>query len=1058
MNNQLILGLDLGPNSLGWALLDETAARLVAVGVRVFPEGVDRDQQGGELSKNEQRRIARGMRRQIARRARRKRLLRKALVAAGLLPDVALRPRDDPQRVAWEREQFRQADPYTLRERALRERLEPHEIGRVLLHLNQRRGFLSNRKLDRGRKKETSDMLKEISTLEEDLGDRTLGQYLADIRETAPEQRLRKRHTRRDMYEREFEAIWKAQRQFHPQLLTDVLKYGCKGKQQYPREPEQVGTKFVEHYGLHGVIFFQRPMYWPKSVIGRCELEKREKRCPRADRLAQRFRLLQEVNNLKLLDSSTGEERLLTEEQRSRLIAFLSRAKEKSFADIRKHLELLDHVRFNLERGDRKKLKGMETDALLAGPKLFGKKWHDLPEEKKNEIVRLLLDAQDNKQVEEKFIQLATAEYQLDAQRIEAILDADFPSGHASYSRVAIAKLLPHMEKGLLLMTKDGTPSALSEAGYLRPDQRVVNERPFLPQPPDLANPLVRQALHEVRKVINAIIREHGKPATIHIEMARDVKGTAQERERRTRDMRERERLREDAAKEIRNLGAKVNRDAIDRYLLWEEQRHECIYSGKPISQAQLFSGEVDVDHILPYSRSLDNSLMNRILCFRSENEAKGDRTPYEWLADINPRKFEEIVQRTKYLPYAKAQRFRQQDITLVDFFARQLVDTTYITTQVRDYVSCLGVDVVCTKGQHTAELRHQWGLDTVLRDLPDSPAWRESAADLRPGDKDRSDHRHHAIDAIVIALTNRSRLQQLARLRRRGGSERTGEVLNDPWSHFRADVVAAVGAIHVSHKVLRKIRGALHEETIYGPTAKKQPADPPAERPWAKDWIEDPGQFVYRKPLEALTLPMVKDIRDPVIRRLVIDRLQAHGITLDDGPNKIPAEVWREPLRMPSGVPIKKVRLLRRDATIQPIRQGTAYVKPGSIHHLCIFEYQDERGRTKREAVFVSMLEAIQRAQNKEPIIRRVHPQRPDARFVMSLSANEMVMIHHQGEEALYRFITASSTTGQMWFRHHTVAGKASDKRGVISKQPNTLNARKVTVDPLGRLRWAND
>src|SRR5438132_2761240 len=145
----LTLGLDLGSQSIGWALVDDERSRILGVGVRVFPEGVDRDTSGAELSKNESRRIARGMRRQIARRARRKRRLREELARGGLLPELALLPRGDERRDAWESEQFEKEDPYSLRRRALNEILEPYEIGRVLLHLNQRRGFQSNRKADR---------------------------------------------------------------------------------------------------------------------------------------------------------------------------------------------------------------------------------------------------------------------------------------------------------------------------------------------------------------------------------------------------------------------------------------------------------------------------------------------------------------------------------------------------------------------------------------------------------------------------------------------------------------------------------------------------------------------------------------------------------------------------------------------------------------------------------------------------------------------------------------------------------------------------------------------
>jgi CRISPR-associated endonuclease Csn1 len=1028
--SNLTLGLDLGSNSIGWALLDETNHKIMGTGVRAFPEGVDRNQQGGELSKNETRRIARGMRRQIARRGRRKRKLREALLSARLLPD---NPREQTELVL--------TDPYQLRRLALDEQLSPFEIGQMFVHLNQRRGFQSNRKADRARKNENSEMLEEISQLAAEIkaaGHRTLGEHLANLVAKPgeiPLQTVRRRHTRRDMYLQEFERIWATQQIYYPTLLTPDL-----------------------HDKLHRIIFFQREMYWPKSVIGRCELESRLPRCPRADRRAQRFRLLQEVNNLRLLDSSTGEERSLMPEERSRLITYLTQAKERSFEQIRKKLELLESVRFNLERGDRKKLLGMTTDAAMSGKSRLDKTWREeSDEDKKNRLVSAIIDGN-----EDRIRQLLATDWLVEDQKI---IDLDLGDGYSSLSLHAIKKLLPHLERGLPMMTRNGTPSALSEAGYLRPDQREVTQQKYLPDPPEVTNPLVRAALHEVRKVLNAILRElvykNGHTLShIHIELAREVRGTSESRKRMSRDMRDREAKRKNAADKIHDHGVKPTRETIDRYLLWEEQNTACIYSGQTISMAQLLGGEVDVDHILPYPRCLDNSLMNRVVCFRSENAAKTNHTPYEWLAASDPDKYDKILQRAARLPYNKANRFRQKDVTLDDFFARQFVDTTYITTQVHTYVRCLGADVVCPKGQHTADLRWQWGLGTLLQDIQqDSPEWQTTAT-LAPGEKNRLDHRHHAIDAIVIALTNRSRLQRLAGIRRRSGSEQTGEILPEPWLHFRADAEAAIRQINVSHHVRRKVKGALHKETLYGPTAKPHHATATInpDRRHAKDWIEEPKEFVYRKPLEELTPPMIEKIRDPAIRTLVTARLREHGIEPKCYKKKFPTEVWKKPLTMPSGVPIRRVRIVILSNSIRPIRSGSNFVEPGNTHHVCLFEVPQPDGRSDRDAVFVTMLDAIERVKIKQPIIQRHHPDHPNARFLMSLSMNEMVLLKHKDKEALYRFDTASSTSGQMWFRHHTAAGKSAEKFGQISKKPSTFDGRKVTVDPLGRIRWAND
>jgi len=764
----LTLGLDLGSNSIGWALLDEDGHRFLAMGVRVFPEGVDRDASGAEIPKMQQRRIARAIRRQIARRARRKSALRRLLVEGGLLPPIATLPRDHPERCAWESAQFAEADPYTLRARALRERVEPHQLGRALLHLAQRRGFRSNRKTDRARKKENSAMLAEISDLARQLGDRTLGQYLAELRGGDPARyhltRLRGRHTQRDMYEREFVAIWAAQQPWHPHLLTEALR-----------------TR------IHEAIFFQRELRAPSpGLIGRCELEPRLPRCPRADRRAQRFRLLQEVNNLRVLDMTTRAERKLTDEERQRLVAFLSRKKERTFDELRKHLfTQYESVRFNLEAGERKKLKGLPSDAALAGKGMIGKTWYALTEEHRDRIVAAILD--DEGERLRHVLTEAGLDQELAARLLEQI---ELEDGYASYSLHAIKRLLPHLEQGLPLTSRDeSVPCALRAAGYVMPWDRAVESRPFLSPPPMVTNPLVRQALHEVRKVVNAILREFVYKdghtlARIHIELAREVRGTAEQRRKLSLEMRKREAARAAAADRIREHGVKPTRDAIDRYILWEEQGGNCVYSGRQIGIAQLFGGTVDIDHILPYSRSLDNSLMNRVVCFSQENRAKADRTPHEWLAGSDADRYQEVLQRARVLPYPKLKRFYQQSVELTDFFARQFVDTAYITTQVHQYVQCLGAVVLCPKGQHTAELRWQWGLDTILSELADSPAWQATSA-LRPGEKNRADHRHHAIDAVVVALMNQSRLQQLAALRRSGGTVATGEVLPAPWPHF---------------------------------------------------------------------------------------------------------------------------------------------------------------------------------------------------------------------------------------------------------------------------------
>jgi CRISPR-associated endonuclease Csn1 len=1050
------LGLDIGSNSVGWALVDESAHTIVAMGVRVFPEGVDRDKQGGELSKNVNRRQARALRRQIARRARRRRLLRRSLVDCGLYPaDRAKQAQLDA------------LDPYALRARALAEPLTPSELGRVFLHLAQRRGFLSNRKADRQRKKENEGILKEINDLAAALDGRTLGQHFAASLQADRHEPVRGHHTHRQMFLDEFERIWAAQQPHHPDLLTDSLKYGRRGLLAYPRKPDPLPHRKTNsplaEYGLHGLIFFQRALYWPRSIVGRCSLEPKQPRCERADRLAQRFRVLQEVNNLRVT-TERGQERPLADDERSKVLDLLSRKKEVKFDDIRKQLALSDHAAFNLERADRKKLDGLTTDALLSGKNYFGPKaWTAFPEPTKDAIVRSLLDDD-----EPTILRKAREDWGVtDDGLARRLADLDLGDGRAAFSRAAIEKLLPHLERGLRLMANDATDSALHAAGYLRPDQRVIDQRDTLPPPPDdITNPLVKQALFEVRKVVNAILREYGKPDAIHVELARAVIGGSKKREAYIKRLRDRERQREDAADLIRAHGQKPTHDSIERVLLWQDQRETCLYSGRPISVHQLFGAEVQVDHLLPFSRSLDNSYANKVLCFRDENVAKANRTVAEWLQDADSDRYDAILQRAWRLPedsrQGKLKKIAARDVVLDDFLDRQLADTAYISRQVLAYVRRLGADVVATRGQSTAELRHLWGLNTVLRD---------DGLNL----KSRDDHRHHAVDALVVALTNRSRLQQLARLRflrdelphlapRPGAAERA---FPPPWDAFRDQAQALVDAILVSHRPVRRLSGALHEETLYGRTAQPERASA-SPRPHARDWIEDENVYVVRKPLESLTLPEVHKIRDPRTRELVLDRLRQRHVD-PDGSGKIPPHVWQPPLRMigkrgadksPNAPVIKSVRVTKPDKTIRPIRSGdrTAHVKPGNTHHICLFELPGHTPeRPRRDMVAVTMLEAADRARRGEPLIRRAHPTVPEARFLFSLSRGETVHANIRGREDYYVFRTAASTQGQIYFYSQTDA-RPGDSARKFAVNANTLNGRKVLIDPLGRLRDAHD
>ncbi len=218
-------------------------------------------------------------------------------------------------------------------------------------------------------------------------------------------------------------------------------------------------------------------------------------------------------------------------------------------------------------------------------------------------------------------------------------------------------------------------------------------------------------------------------------------------------------------------------------------------------------------------------------------------------------------------MAYSKYRRFFQKEVDAGQFINRQLNDTGYIARATIEFLQLLFEEpsrVIGLKGQLTAELRWQWGLETILSEIPDSPVWQEESK-LRPGEKNRADHRHHAIDAIVVALTNRSRLKALSKQMKGGVVRDDSSRLPVPWDHFRSSVAKRIAKVNISHRVDRKVRGALHEETYYGPTEQEE-------------------YWVNRKPVTDLSAAEVERIRDPGIRQIVLNRLAEFGIKFGRG------------------------------------------------------------------------------------------------------------------------------------------------------------------------------
>ena len=824
------LGIDLGTNSLGWAAIeldsDNIPCGIVDLGVRVFADGRD----GRSKTSNAvDRRLARGQRRRRDRYLKRRRELMGKLVEFGLMPKSKV-----------SRESLQDLDPYELRARALDRPLARFELGRALLHLDQRRGFKSNRKAapkdeDQGRR--TAAEIAELWRKIDESGARTLGEYFHNRRSKSLPVRARPGnglYPVRDMYEAEFDTIRESQQSY--QLLSNDS---------------------WDH--LRQVIFYQRPL---KPVEpGWCRFEPDEKRAARALPVFQEFRLLQEVNNLRLRVGPEPE-RPLSDGERGRILARLRSGKDVNLIRPLKSLRLPDRCEFNLASAARTTIKGDETAARLAvsekparsgrnsTPGLFGDGWFGRPLVDRNQIVKFLLDTEDPDLVRQR----AVDHWGLDESRANAVANVVLADGYGSLSEKAQLKMIPHLELGLTYS------DAAAAAGYHHSDfrsQTALDRLPYYGKVLEhdvvgadirkdetrdgevfrygrIPNPTVHIGLGQLRRVVNSLIDAYGKPEEIVVELGRDLKLNREQKRELLLRQRQGARQNDEFRDQLRSAKLDVTSDALRKLRLWCEQgppqARRCPYSGQQISFAMVVSHQTEIDHILPFSRTLDNSMANMVLCVADANRVKGNRSPYEAFGH-NPTSYDytSILELASNLPSNKRWRFQPDAMNRFDeesrFLDRQLNETRYLSRTARAYLASLFSEstegsqrVRVIPGRMTALLRRGWGLEGILRESTDDGSPR----------KQRDDHRHHAIDAFVVANTTQGLLQKFAHAAVSFDNHQTenlASLVPEPWLGFsRSEFRRRLDQIAVSHRPNRGSRrpphqtsGRLLKETAYG-------------------------------------------------------------------------------------------------------------------------------------------------------------------------------------------------------------------------------------------------
>jgi CRISPR-associated endonuclease Csn1 len=1042
-----VLGLDIGINSIGWAqlkLAEGAPTGLLDTGVRIFTAGVevkseDDFKKGRDEARNVARRSARQRRIHLMRQSRRMARVIIALQKSGLLPTANVGSPES--RHAFFLSLDKETLPgipngtggpyYRLRAMSLDQKLSPHQIGRALCHLAQRRGFQSNRKSAPQKGERPGEVASSISGLQQKIaasGARTLGEYLSKL--DVSQERIRDRWTHRDMFREEFEKIWSAQAVHYPDLMTDTHKKD-----------------------VHRAIFHQRSLRSMSGKIGECSLEKGRKRAPMAILTAQRFRLLQKANDLKIIFKTSGEQRPPTPEERMKMLTALENEGDQTFPKLKKLLGLnRGEATFNFEvsGGDEneKGIPGNRTAKKLR--EVFGDSWDGLPAQDKNQIVEDWLTIEDDKALERR----GTTRWGLPPEKARAFAELKLEPKYCALSRKALGKILPEMEKDVPFATAKKT---------IWPEKNRTNPFPLLPSldkaeeegwMPVLRNPAVRRALCELRKVVNALLRRDGKPTVVRVELARDLKRSREDRKGAWKRNETNRKARERAAEAVlKEAGIEhPSRPDVDKWLLREECGGICPYTGQPISARALFSGEFDVEHIVPFSRSLDDSFLNKTLCHAEENRSrKKNHTP--WEAYGKTPQWDDILARVNGFrgdaTETKRRRFIMKDINLESFTSRQLNDTRYASRLAVQYLGLLfGADargvaggkpvVQGGRGEITEYVRGELSLNGILND---------------GGEKTRADHRHHAVDAVAIALTDAGMVRRLSEAASHADQERRRRFghLSPPWPTLLEDVRIKISAVIPSHQPSRKVNGPLHEETTYSKLHAEA----------------DGHEYVHvRKPIEGLSSREVEAIVDPAVRAQVKTALG----------EKAPRETFKDPAAHPSlptrggrSVPIHSVRIQIHETTtsIGPSANQRRVIT-GSNHHVEILETRGKRGEPKWEGRIVTRLDALRRLHRGEPVVKRDHGEGKEFKF--SLCGGDIIQLEEEEKKTLH-IIRSIGYVKQGASEYANLAfvplTDARMKKKILAAKEWTtsfvnrlraLKAKKITVSPIGEIRDAND
>jgi CRISPR-associated endonuclease Csn1 len=825
-----ILGLDLGVTSIGWAIVSEDDKRerkIVDMGSRIIPLSADdKDEfsKGNAISKNQNRTTKRTQRKGYDRYQLRRKDLKELLSKQGMFPTDELM-------------KLSSLKLYGLRDKALSEKIELQELGRVLYHLNQKRGYKSSRS-DANLDKKDTDYVSEVKGRHEMIKDagQTIGQYFYAELQKDEFYRIKQQVFPREAYVEEFNAICARQKKEHPILTDELIK------------------TFRDE-----VIYYQRKLKSQKGLVSICEFEGEYRKdikgktlftgpkvSPKSSALFQVCKIWETINTITL-KNKRGEVYCISDAQKKELFNYLDSNEKLSQVELFKTLGLKREDGWYGNKQIAKGLQGNLTKAAIlnnlkgfehlllfdlkveqADDEVFlvDKKSGEVIESNTKKIIAKDFEEQPFYQLWHTIYSIADAEdctktlqskFKLPKDIADKLSSLDFTkSAFGNKSAKAMRKILPYLMDGFVYS------DACSFAGYNHSNSLTKDEnlkRELLDSIPNLSKnslrqPIVEKILNQLINVINAIIEKHGRPDEIRIELARELKQSKDERNETFTNLTKRERENEGIRKRIETeygkYGMRATRNTVIKWRLFHEINNDeskvnatCIYCGQSFGITDALKGSnVDIEHIIPKSRLFDDSQSNKTLTHRKCNEDKGDRTAYDFMKGKSDVAFKEYLETVEILYKNRIIGKGKRDKLLMpgdkiplDFIERQLRETQYIAKKAKEILEQVCYNVWSTSGNVTEYLRRIWGWGDVLMNLQlpkyaelGLTEWREWETNDGQKHKQevikdwtkRDDHRHHAIDALTIACTKQGFVQRINTLNASGTRDGMKKEIDD--------------------------------------------------------------------------------------------------------------------------------------------------------------------------------------------------------------------------------------------------------------------------------------